>query len=136
MDCDASAYQPGCALLQEQPDGTLRPVGYWLYSLNDTERSYHATERQCHGVDWAITFLRSYIEGARFTVCMDYDALRWILNLAISSGRLAWWRLRLANLEFYYRIPTRTSRRCTGCSFTTGPDRRTHANRSERDTFL
>lgn len=48
--CDASAYQLGCALLQEQLDGTLRPVGYWPHCLHDTEQNNHATERECYAV--------------------------------------------------------------------------------------
>ena len=51
IDTDASAYKLGCTLLQEH-DGTndWRPVGYWSYSLNDSERNYSATERECFAV--------------------------------------------------------------------------------------
>ena len=100
LDTDASAYQLGCALLQEQEDGEWSPVGYWSYSLNDAERNYSATERECYAVVWAITSLRPYIEGTRFTVRTDHDALRWLMTLTESSGRLTRWRLRLAEFDF------------------------------------
>lgn len=68
LDTDASAYQLGCTLLQEQDEpGDWRPVGYWSYALNESERNYSATERECYAVVWAITSLRPYIEGTKFT---------------------------------------------------------------------
>ena len=55
IETDARAYQIGWTLLQEheQPND-WRPVGYWSYSLNDSERNYSATERECFAVVWAV----------------------------------------------------------------------------------
>ena len=51
IDTDASAYQLGCTLLQEHEEqNDWRPVGYWSYSLSDSERNYSATDRECHVV--------------------------------------------------------------------------------------
>ena len=101
IDTDASADQLGCMLLQEH-DGTKdwRPVGYWSYSLNDSDTHYNATERECFAVVWAVRTLRPYIEGTKFTVRTDHDALRWLMSLTESSGRLTRWRLRLAEYDF------------------------------------
>ena len=45
IDTDASPYQLGCTLLQEHGGSNKwRPIGYWSYSLNDSERNYIATE--------------------------------------------------------------------------------------------
>jgi len=50
IDTDASAYQLGATLLQQQdadrPNDWV-PVGYWSRTLNDAERNYSATEREC-----------------------------------------------------------------------------------------
>ena len=83
------AYQLGFKLLQEH-DGAndWRPVGYWSYYLNDSERNYSTTERKCFAVVWAVRTLRPYVEGTRFTVRTDHDALRWLMSLTESSGRL------------------------------------------------
>lgn len=108
LHCDASTYSLGCALLQKQPDGTLRPVGYWFYSLNETERDYHVTERECCAVVCATTSLHPYMEGTRFTVCTDRGALLWLMALLESSGRLTRWRLRVA--ELYSTIDCRPER--------------------------
>lgn len=44
--------------------------------------------------------LRSYLEGTRFTVRTDYEALKWILILAEGTGTLARWGLRLFEMNF------------------------------------
>lgn len=58
LDKDASAYQPGCTLLQEQDDYTWKPAEYWSYSLNLAERNFSATERECYAVMWGVIKLR------------------------------------------------------------------------------
>jgi len=37
-DIDVCADQLGCTLLQEQPDGTRLPVGYWSRGLSPAEK--------------------------------------------------------------------------------------------------
>jgi len=105
LDTDESAGQVGAVLLQEQPDQSTRPVGYWSRSLNVDERNYRTTERECLPVVWASLVLRPYIEGTRFTVRTDQAALKWMLHMDGAHGRLARWRLRLA--EFDYLVQTR-----------------------------
>jgi len=100
LDTDASAGQVGAVMLQEQPDQSTRPVGYWSRSLNSAERNNSTTERECLAVVWASLLLRPYIEGTRFTVRTDHAALKWMLHMDGDHGRLARWRLRLAALDY------------------------------------
>ena len=93
-------YQVGCALLQDQPNGDKLPIGHWSRSLTDAERNYTTTEKECLAVVWSILALRRYLYGSPFNLRTDYEALRWVLNLADSSGRLASWRLRLAEYDY------------------------------------
>ncbi len=44
--------------------------------------------------------LRPYLEGSRFVLRTDHDALKWILGLTEAKGKLARWQLRLQELEF------------------------------------
>jgi len=46
VDVDACADQLGCTLLQEQPDGTRLPVGYWSRGLSPAEKNHSTTERE------------------------------------------------------------------------------------------
>ena len=101
INTDASAYQLGCTLLQEHEESNdWRPVEYWSYSLSDSERNYRATERACFAVLWAVCTLRTYVEGTKFPVQTCHYALRWLMSLTESSGRLIRWRLRPAEYEF------------------------------------
>ena len=102
LDTDASSYQVGCCLLQEQPDGTRHPVGYWSRTLTAAEKNYSSTEKECLAIVWAVLHLRPYLEGTRFTIRTDHDALKWLMNLRDPRGRLARWALRLQ--EFDYEV--------------------------------
>ena len=65
IDTDASAYQLGASLLQQQDEDKPNdwvPIGYWSKTLTDTERNYSTTERECYSVVWSVTTLRPYIE--------------------------------------------------------------------------
>ena len=99
IDTDACDHQIGAALFQEGDDGVRHPVGFWSRSLNSAERNYSASERECLAV-WAVQILRPYLEGKHFMVHTDHAALRWVLHLTESSGRLARWRLRLLEFDF------------------------------------
>ncbi len=52
------------------------------------------------GVVWAVLRLRTYLEPTRFTIRTDHRALKRALLLAKAEGRLAKWRLRLAEFGF------------------------------------
>ena len=100
IDTDACDYQVGCVLLQRQDDDSLRPIGYWSRTLNPAETRYDTTHKECLAVVWAVLMLRPYVEGTHFVVRTDHQALKWILDLKESTGRLARWRLRLMEFDF------------------------------------
>lgn len=49
---------------------------------------------------WAVQLLRPYMEGTLFTIPPHHDALKWILILADTTGKLAQWRLRSFEMTF------------------------------------
>ena len=111
VDTDASAYAVGAVLLQQQDEDDLTSwatIGYWSKTLTKEQRNYSATERECYAVVWAVLTLRSYLEGAKFLVRTDHNALRWMMTLNEPNGRLMIWRLRL--MEFDYEITYRPGR--------------------------
>lgn len=117
LDVDACDYQIGACLLQEQDNGKLLPCGYYSRTLNSAERNYSTPEKECLAVVWAILLLRPYLEGIAFTVRSDQVALKWLLSFKDPSGRLARWRLRLAEFDFtiQYR-PGIKNNLADGCS--------------------
>jgi len=111
IDTDASQYAVGVVLLQQQDDEhptEWATLGYWSKTLSKEQRNYSATERECYAVVWGILTLRPYLEGARFSVRTDHNALRWMMTLNDPQGRLMRWRLRL--MEFNYEIVYRPGR--------------------------
>ena len=80
IDVDACADQLGCTLLQEQPESTRLPVGYWRCGLSPAEKNYTTTERECLGVVWSVLKLRHFLDGHRFLIRTDHQALSWIYS--------------------------------------------------------
>ena len=68
--------------------------------MTDAERNYTTTEKECLAEVWSILTLRPYLYGGAFNLRTDHEALRWVLNLANSSGRLVRWRLRLEEYDY------------------------------------
>lgn len=102
VDVDASYEQLGCSLLQQQPDGEYLPVGFYSRGLAPAEKNYCAIEIEALGVVWAVTHLRSFLEGTEFLVRCDHAALTSVMTTKSPSRRLTGWRLRLS--EFTYQL--------------------------------
>ena len=83
IDTDASAYQLGAALLHQQDETNPNdyvPIDYCSKTLSETECNYSTTERECFAVVWALLTLRPYLEGTRFLVRTDHNALKWLMT--------------------------------------------------------
>jgi len=102
VDVDASYEQLGCCLQQQQPDGEYHPLGYYSRAFLPAEKNYLATEIEALGVVWAVTYLRSYLEGAEFLVLSDHRALLSVLTNISPNARINRWRRRLS--EYTYEI--------------------------------
>jgi len=100
VDVDACADQVGRTLLQEEPGELLHPVGYWCRGLTAADLNYSTTECECLGVVWAVFKLRHFLDGQRFLIRTDHQALRWIYSTTDLSGRLMRWRIRLSEYTF------------------------------------
>ena len=100
LDTDASDYQIGCALFQTDEEGNRRPIGFWSRTLNDAERNYSTSEKECLATVYGVTTCRPYLYGVDFDLYTDHEGLRWLMNIAEPSGRLMRWRLRLSDFTF------------------------------------
>ena len=100
LDADASDAQLDCTLLQTHDDEHRFPVWYWSRTLSSAERNYSTTEKELLAIVWAIQTLRPNLDRELSTVNTDQHSPRWLMNLVDAIGRLARWRLRLAEYEF------------------------------------
>jgi len=108
LDTDACAVQFGCTILQQTPDKSILPVGYYSRGLIPAEQNYSTTDGECLAVVWDCFLLRPYLEGQEFLIRTDHSSLRWLLNMDSAQGRVARWLLRLS--EFRYKVCTRPRR--------------------------
>lgn len=89
LHTDACDVLVGCLILQQQPDVTTNPIGYWSRSLSDAERKYDTTSQICLAIVCVVLLLRFYSGGIRFTIRTEHDFLKWFFNLTNSTERLA-----------------------------------------------
>jgi len=74
LDTDACAVQVGCTLLQQQPDKSILPAGYYSRGLILAEQNYSTTDRECLVVVRACFRLRPYLEGQEFLIRTDLSS--------------------------------------------------------------
>jgi hypothetical protein len=76
ISTDASAKGIGAVLLQEQPDGSLRPCCYYAKTLNKAQRKYPVYDQELLAIAASLNEYRIYIEGcASFVVLTDHRPL-------------------------------------------------------------
>jgi RNase H-like domain found in reverse transcriptase len=102
LEADASAAQLGVQLLQQQPDESLRPIGFWSRQYTTAECNYPPTEREALAIVWGVRICRPYLDRTRFRVHSDHQALRWLFAVSRNEDnpRLVRWRLALSAYDF------------------------------------
>lgn len=63
------------AVLIQMIDDVENIVTFANRALVDPEKKYSVTEQECLAVVWAIQKFRSYLEGYRFIIVIDYSSL-------------------------------------------------------------
>lgn len=68
--------------------------------LNDAERKYSTTEKECLALVWAVLKYKPYLEGYHYPAITDHFALSRLRKLDSLSGRLACWVIELQQYDF------------------------------------
>lgn len=87
-------------ILQEQLERAARPVGYWCWLLHKADQANGTTHIERFAVVWAALLLINYLQGSKFPIQPDIDALQWILNMMDVTQNLVRRRLRLPEFDF------------------------------------
>ena len=95
---DTSGVGVAAVLLQEN-DGKLYPMGYASKKLNLTEARYPIIEKECLSVVWGIKRLKLYLAG-RFTLQMDHKPLRYLMDAAYQNDRVFRWAVAVQEYSF------------------------------------
>lgn len=94
--CD---FQIDFKLLQQQSNGTVKPIAYWYQFLSDVKFKYDTVQQEYLAIVWSLLSVCPHLCDERFTVRTNHSFLMYILNLTNSVGRLVHWRLRYSEFD-------------------------------------
>jgi len=64
------------------------------------EMNYWTVEKECLATKWALTKLKYYLLGRKFTLITDHAPLRWMSTAKDTNARVTRWFLELQNFNF------------------------------------
>ena len=111
---DASGVGVVAVLLQEN-DGKLYPVGYASKKLNLTEARYPIIEKECLAVVWGIKRFKLYLAGRRFTLQTDHKPLKYLKDASYQNDRVFRWAVAVQ--EYSFRVEDIRGRENIGADF-------------------
>ena len=111
---DASGVGVAAVLLQEN-DGKLYPVGYASKKLNLTEARYPIIEKECLAVVWGIKRFKLYLAGRRFTLQTDHKPLKYLKDALYQNDRVFRWAVAVQ--EYSFRVEDIPGRENVGADF-------------------
>ena len=111
---DASGVGVAAVLLQEN-EGKLYPVGYASKKLNLTEARYPIIEKECLAVVWGIKRFKLYLAGRRFTLQTDHKPLKYLKDASYQNDRVFRWAVAVQ--EYSFRVEDIPGRENIGADF-------------------
>lgn len=93
---DASNVGLGAVLTQQLHGDGEQPLQFASRSLSPAEANYHAREKECLAVKWALRKFAPFVEGCPdLTVVTDHESLKWLMSQDKPTGKIARWVLEL-----------------------------------------
>ena len=100
LHTDASKTHVGAALMQQQGDGTVRPVGYFSRKLKPAETRYSTTDREALAVILACRHFHHYLWGVRFQLYTDHEPLVAAFKKKTKSARMNRWCIEMREYRY------------------------------------
>ena len=91
----------GAVLTQDDENGKERVIVYEARTLNQNEKNYPTTEKECLAVVWAVEKFRHYLGGWKtFKIFTDHAVLKILINYENPTGRRYRWMEKLTDYNF------------------------------------
>jgi hypothetical protein len=100
VHCDASNIAIGAVLAQNIHGDRDSPIHYASRLLNSAEKNYSTTEREALAMIYSVGKFRHYLLANHFIFYVDHQALIYLVNRPVISGRIARWMLLLQEYDF------------------------------------
>ena len=81
-------------------DNVEKPVMFLSRTLNQHEKNYATTHKECLAIVWCIKQCEHYLMANKFIVRTDHNALKWLMSVKDHNGRLMRWALTLMEYDF------------------------------------
>ncbi|KAK7592997.1 hypothetical protein V9T40_007749 [Parthenolecanium corni] len=98
LQTDASAN--GCAAALYQEADTRRIISFASAKFSERETKWHSNEQECYALVWAIEKYRPYLEGRKFIVRTDNNALVWLNTAQGKKMKFVRWAIQLQEYDF------------------------------------
>ncbi|PCJ23617.1 MAG: hypothetical protein COA94_08140, partial [Rickettsiales bacterium] len=90
----------GAVLMQEQPDGQMKPIGFASRQLQEHEKNYSAFLVELAAATFAIDFFQIYLKPNTFTLYSDHKPMTNLSKVHMKTLN----RLQLMMTEFHFDI--------------------------------
>ncbi|GFH50558.1 hypothetical protein CTEN210_07034 [Chaetoceros tenuissimus] len=87
---DASDYQLGAAIMQEDDQGLLRPLAFYTRKLNSAQKNYTTTEKELLSIVETLNEFRNILLGYEIDVYTDHKNLTFATDENSSQRRKRW----------------------------------------------
>lgn len=99
LDTDASDFAMG-AVLSQVMDKVEKVVAYGSKVFNPAERSYCTTRKELLAVVTFTEKFKCYLQGQKFLIRTDHQALKYLNNFKEPTGQLARWLEELQDFDY------------------------------------
>ena len=111
---DATEVGVAAVLLQEN-EGKLYPIGYASKKLGLAEAKYPIIEKECLAVAWGIRHFKLYLAGKRFTLQTDHKPPKYLKDAAYQNNHVFLWTMTVQ--EYSFRVEDIPSKENIGADF-------------------
>lgn len=96
---DASADHVGAVLMQEV-DGHLKPIGYFSKKLKPVEQRYHTTDREALAIVLACRRFHHFLWGTVFGIHTDHQPLVSVFTKKTKCPRMNRWKVEMKDYRY------------------------------------